>query len=90
LKRRDGRTQGGNDEKHAAAAALIALALPARRTRPPREEASARAQTRFAQLTEGRVAGPPQSCVSLRNLHGNESAGEGAIIFRTARATSST
>jgi hypothetical protein len=64
---------------------LIALAAACTADAGPRaEEASARAQTRFAQLTEGRVAGPPQSCVSLRNLHGNESAGEGAIIFRTS------
>ena len=37
--------------------------------------------TLSAELSNYRSAGPPMSCVSLRNLRGNRSAGEGAIIF---------
>ncbi len=49
----------------------------------PMEMNDARTQTRLAEELQGRVqAGPPQSCVPQRNLRGNESAGEGAIIFR--------
>ena len=49
----------------------------------PMEVNDARTQTRLAEELQGRVqAGPPQSCVPQRNLRGNESAGEGAIIFR--------
>lgn len=46
-------------------------------------EMSAEARTELAAAIEGRVAGPPQSCVPLRELAGNQSAGEGAIIFKT-------
>lgn len=49
----------------------------------PMQMGDARTQTRLAEELQGRVqAGPPQSCVQQRNLRGNESAGEGAIIFR--------
>jgi hypothetical protein len=36
------------------------------------------------QLRGYRPAGPPLSCVNLRQLHGNRSAGEGAIVFRAS------
>ena len=42
---------------------------------------SAIAQTRLAEELRGRVAGPPQSCVSTRLLRGNRSVGEDVIIF---------
>ena len=44
-------------------------------------ETRPRAQAQLAQELAGRVAGPPQSCVSSRDVRGNRSAGEGAIIF---------
>jgi len=47
-------------------------------------EMSAQAQTELAAAIEGRTAGAAQSCVSSRDLRGNRSAGEGAIIFATA------
>jgi hypothetical protein len=34
-----------------------------------------------AQLRGYEPAGPPVSCVNMRNLQGNRSAGEGAIVF---------
>jgi len=36
------------------------------------------------QLRGYEPAGPPLSCVPLRQLHGNKSAGEGAIVFSAA------
>lgn len=45
---------------------------------------SANAQTELANETRGRIAGPPQSCVSHRDLRGNRSVGEEAIIFGAA------
>lgn len=36
----------------------------------------------LSQVLEGRRAGPPQACVSLRDLGGNESFGEDMILFR--------
>jgi hypothetical protein len=53
-------------------------------------EMSAAAQSRLAAELNGRVAGPPQSCVSQRGLRGNRSAGEGAIIFDGPSKISST
>jgi hypothetical protein len=44
-------------------------------------EMSAQAQTELAAAIEGRTAEAPQSCVPSRDLRGNRSAGEGAIIF---------
>jgi hypothetical protein len=44
-------------------------------------EMSAQAQTELAEAIQGRSAGAPQSCVQMRDLRGNRSAGEGAIIF---------
>jgi hypothetical protein len=44
-------------------------------------EMSAEAQTTLAAAIEGRSEGVPQSCVPMRDLRGNRSAGEGAIIF---------
>lgn len=35
----------------------------------------------FQKVIEGRSAGPPQSCVSLRLLSGNKTYGEGVIVF---------
>ena len=62
---------------------LIALAAGCMAERPM--EMSAAAQSQLAEALQGRVqAGPPQSCVSSRMLGGNESVGEGAIIFRTS------
>ena len=48
----------------------------------PPAEVSAEAESRLAAQLEGRVAGPPQSCVRQQDLLGNESVGEGAIVFR--------
>lgn len=42
---------------------------------------SAAASARLAEALAGRVAGAPVDCVSQRDLRGNRSAGEGAIIF---------
>jgi hypothetical protein len=44
-------------------------------------EMSAEARTELAAATEGRTAEAPRNCVSSRELRGNRSAGEGAIIF---------
>ena len=46
-------------------------------------ELSERTQTKLAKELAGRVAGPPQSCVNYRDLRGNRSAGDGAIVFDT-------
>ena len=42
---------------------------------------SASDSARLADALEGRVAGPPVDCVSQRDLRGNRSAGESAILF---------
>jgi hypothetical protein len=61
---------------------MIALTAGCMAERPM--EMSASAQSQLAEELQGRVqAGPPQSCVSTRTLGGNQSVGEGAIIFRT-------
>jgi hypothetical protein len=61
---------------------LSAVAFTAACTAEPPMEMSAEAQTELTAELSGRVqAGPPQSCVSQRNLGGNRSVGEGAIIF---------
>jgi len=66
-------------------AALPLLALAAACTAaPPPAEVSAAAQSQLAEALKGRVqAGPPLNCVSQRDLRGNRSAGEEAIIFAT-------
>lgn len=58
---------------------LLTLAAGCTDQRPM--EMSAQAQTRLGAELEGRVAGAPQSCVPQRDLAGNRSVGEGAIIF---------
>ena len=42
---------------------------------------SERAQARLARALEGRVAGPPISCVYQRDLRGNSSYGDDVILF---------
>src|SRR3712207_4387379 len=44
-------------------------------------EMSATAQSRLAEELRGYTAGPTLSCVSQRDLRGNRSVGEGAILF---------
>jgi hypothetical protein len=44
-------------------------------------EMSAVAQSRLTEELRGRVAGPPVSCVSQRDLRGNRSIGEDVILF---------
>jgi hypothetical protein len=62
---------------------LLGLAAGCMTEAPP-TEMSAAAQMKITDALAGRVqAGPPQNCVSQRNLRGNRSAGEGAIVFRT-------
>ena len=65
--------------------ALAALALTAGCAASSAEDqAIARADgeaTLAAELSNYRQSGPPVSCVPLRNLGGNRSAGEGAVIF---------
>jgi hypothetical protein len=65
--------------KKIVALSLVTLVAGCMDQRPM--EMSAQAQTELAAAIEGRSAGPPQSCVSSRDLRGNRSAGEGAIIF---------
>jgi hypothetical protein len=63
---------------------LAALALTAGCAASAENEAMARADgeaTLAAELSNYRQSGPPVSCVPLRNLGGNRSAGEGAVIF---------
>lgn len=47
----------------------------------PIETAAADEARLAAQLAGYEPAGPPVNCVSLRDLDGNRSAGEGAIVF---------
>jgi hypothetical protein len=62
--------------------ALSAAALTAGCMAEPPMEMSGEARSMLAAELDGRVqAGPPQSCVPYRNLGGNRSVGEGAIIF---------
>jgi hypothetical protein len=65
--------------------ALAAMALAAGcAASSPETEALARAdgEAKLATaLRDHQPAGPPVSCVPLRNLQGNRSAGEGAIVF---------
>jgi hypothetical protein len=49
-------------------------------TSAARSSAAERDRIELAEELRGRVAGQPQSCVQLRNLRGNHSAGD-AIIF---------
>ena len=62
--------------------ALSAAALTAGCTAERPMEMSAEAQSQLTAELDGRVAGPPQNCVSRRDLQGNRSVGEGAIIFQ--------
>lgn len=49
---------------------------------PQAARASAeRARIELAEAVRGRVPGEPQTCVQLRTIRGNRSAGERAIIF---------
>ena len=66
--------------KKIVALSLLPLVAGCMEQRPM--EMSARAQTELAAAIEGRTAEAPQSCVSTRDLQGNKSAGEGAIIFQ--------
>jgi hypothetical protein len=69
--------------KTIVAAAILALAAGC--TAEPPAQLSATNEAKLAEALGGRVqAGPPQSCVTQRNLGGNRSAGEGAIIFSTS------
>ncbi len=62
--------------------ALSLLPLAGCMAEPPME-LSAEAQTELAAVTEGREAGPPRSCVPQRDLAGNRSVGDAAIVFQT-------
>ena len=59
-------------------AAILATACTS--SAPP--QPSARAQSELAAALAGRTAEPVRSCVSLRDLGGNRSIGEGAILFK--------
>ncbi|HEX8579241.1 MAG TPA: hypothetical protein VIA98_03450 [Allosphingosinicella sp.] len=64
--------------------ALAALALISGCAASADSEANLRADTdvRLAgELSNYRQSGQPVSCVNLRNVRGNHSAGEGAIVF---------
>ena len=64
--------------------ALTAFALTAGCAASAEQEELARADTEAslaAELRDYRQAGETVSCVPLRNLGGNRSAGEGAVIF---------
>lgn len=65
--------------KKIIALSVLPLAAACMAERPM--EMSAEARSELAAELEGRVAGPPQSCVQQRQLGGNRSVGEGAIIF---------
>lgn len=60
-----------------AALALAAGCAPGE----PLETSEADRAALDAELRDYAQAGPPVSCVSLRNLRGNRSVGEGAIVF---------
>jgi hypothetical protein len=61
-------------------ACLALLAAGCTDSRPVEASASDEAQLSAA-LAGYEQSGPPQSCVDMRNLRGNRSAGETAIIF---------
>jgi hypothetical protein len=65
--------------KKIVALSLLPLMAGCMEQRPM--EMSARAQTELAAALEGRTAEAPRNCVSSRDLRGNRSAGEGAILF---------
>ena len=67
--------------KKAVTLSLLALCAACTDQRPI--EPSAEARSQLAVAVEGREAGPPQDCVSQRDLTSNRSAGEGALIFET-------
>jgi hypothetical protein len=61
---------------------LATLAMAGCANEEALERLDARTDAALAQELRGRVqAGPSVSCVSQRNLRGNRSVGEGAIIF---------
>jgi hypothetical protein len=65
--------------------ALAALSLAAGCAASADSEANMRADTDVQltrELANYRQVGEPVSCVNLRNVQGNHSAGEGAIIFQ--------
>jgi hypothetical protein len=62
--------------------ALAALAFAAGCAAQDPGEMRADSEARLAaQLRDYEQSGPGQSCVSMREVHGNRSAGEGAILF---------
>lgn len=72
--------------KNIIALSAAALTVGCMAERPM--EMSAEAQSRLAEELAGRVEGPTQHCVSRRDLRGNRSVGEDAIIFEgRSRAT---
>lgn len=61
---------------------LAALAVACAPTDPMETADRAEADAmELADAIDGRVAGEPMSCVNQRDLLGNRSAGEGAVIF---------
>lgn len=60
--------------------AFAALVIAGCATERP-EEFAARREARLAEELQGRVAEPAVACVNQRDLRGNRSAGEGAIVF---------
>jgi hypothetical protein len=68
--------------KNLAALSLAAFAAACTATAGDApSEMSATAQSRLTEELRGRVAGPPLSCVSQRDLRGNRSVGEDVILF---------
>jgi hypothetical protein len=67
--------------------AVLALALAACASNEP-AESTPDDEARLAAEIEGRVAGEPVSCVPMRNLGGNRSVGERAIVFDSAVGSS--
>ena len=64
------------------ALSLVALAASCAPADPMETAAQAdRDAMELADATRGRIAGEPVTCVNQRDLRGNRSAGEGAIIF---------
>jgi hypothetical protein len=62
------------------AAACASSGRPATGTAAQKE--SARDKAELAKVLAGRVAGPPQDCVAMDQLGGNQSFGSGVIVFR--------
>lgn len=62
--------------------ALVAGCVPAEPV-----ELTAAEQSELSVALAGRVAGPTVSCVNLRDIRGNRSVGEGAILFEGVGGT---